>query len=196
LVPFFMQVRAPGQPWWPRLGRFPETNVRTYVRPRPDGSPASDVGTGVWFMSLEAARLGVVALGRGVYGVPYFWAKMRREQVGDVVQYEARRRWPGPRGAHCRVRVRVGDGYQLDETSDFDHWLSGRWRLFGETRSGRLVTAEANHERWPLFRAEVLQCDQTLLQACGLPAPAEQPIALWSPRVTVRIGRPTSLDAL
>ncbi len=183
LVPFFMQVRAPGQPWWPRLGRFPETNVRTYVR-GPDGN------TGVWFFSLEAARFGVVAFGRGGYGVPYFWAKMRCEQRDNIWEYESRRRWPGPRGAHCRVRVAVGREYGFDEPSDFEHWLSARWRLYGQVRSGRLVTAEAHHERWPLLHAEVLECDQTLLEACGLPTPSGAPIAMWSPRVTVRIGRP------
>ncbi len=233
LVPFFMQVRAPGQPWWPRLGRFAETNVRTYVRrsdgcdavaeqsrvPRswslrsraaratgararaaqslpanPTGAPSAvrgaDGNPGVWFFSLEAARLGVVAIGRGGYGVPYFWAKMRREQRGDVWEYESSRRWPGPRRAHCRVRVKVGAEYGAGEATDFEHWLSARWRLYGELRSGRLITAEAHHERWPLFHAEVLECDQSLLRACGLPAASAAPIAHWSPRVTVRIGRP------
>jgi uncharacterized protein len=189
LVPFAMQVRAPGQPWWPRLGRFPETNVRTYVKARGGGGLGR--GPGVWFFSLEAARLGVVAIGRGGYGVPYFWAKMRCEQHGDLWEYESSRRWPGPRGAHCRVRVRVGDAYALDEASDFEHWLSARWRLYGELRSGRIVTAEAHHERWPLFHAEVLECEESLLTACGLPAPTGTPIAHWSPRATVRIGRPS-----
>ncbi len=194
LVPFFMQVRAPGQPWWSRLGRFPETNVRTYVTPRSAGTArAGRQASGVWFFSLEAARLGVVGLGRGGYGVPYFWAKMRREQRGNDWEYESHRRWPGPRGAHCRVTVRVGDRYAPDEATDFEHWLSARWRLYGELRSGRLVTAQAHHERWPLFHADVLECDQSLLQACGLPAPTGAPIAHWSPRVTVRIGWPSYL---
>jgi uncharacterized protein YqjF (DUF2071 family) len=51
LVPFFMQVRPPGVRWFVPPGRFPETNVRTYVH-GPDGS------TGVYFFSLEAARRG------------------------------------------------------------------------------------------------------------------------------------------
>src|ERR1051325_7601239 len=54
LVPFVMVgVRAPGVPPLPWLSRFPETNVRTYVR-GPDGKP------GIWFYSLDAARLPAV----------------------------------------------------------------------------------------------------------------------------------------
>src|SRR5215211_2195923 len=54
LVPFLMdRVRAPGVPALPWLSRFPETNVRTYVR---DGGGR----TGIWFFSLDAARLPAV----------------------------------------------------------------------------------------------------------------------------------------
>src|SRR2546423_2489451 len=50
LIPFLMSgVRPPRVPALPWLSRFPETNVRTYVS-GPDG------GTGIWFLSLHAAR--------------------------------------------------------------------------------------------------------------------------------------------
>jgi uncharacterized protein YqjF (DUF2071 family) len=43
-------VRAPLVPSVPWLSRFPEINVRTYVR--------DDQGrSGIWFLSLDAARL-------------------------------------------------------------------------------------------------------------------------------------------
>jgi hypothetical protein len=51
VVPFVMADVAPrGIPAIPRLSRFPELNVRTYVTYR--GEP------GVWFLSLEAASRG------------------------------------------------------------------------------------------------------------------------------------------
>lgn len=186
VVPFFMQVRAPGTPWIPRVGTFCETNVRTYVH-GPDGN------TGVWFFSLEAARLGVVGVGRGGYGVPYFWARMRRRRNGDEWHYISNRRWPRPKPAHSDIRVRVGAPFAPDELSEFDHWLTARWRLYGVLRSGRMVTAEANHEPWPLRRCEVLHCEQSLVDAAGLPSAGGDPIAHWSSRVTVRIGRPKHL---
>ncbi len=50
LVLFRMRVGLLGLPPVPWLLTFPETNVRTYVRTR-------DGATGVWFFSLDAARL-------------------------------------------------------------------------------------------------------------------------------------------
>ncbi len=80
LVPFLLtDLRLPGLPAFPWLGRFPETNVRTYLRGH-DGKPA------VWFFTLEADRLGAVLAARTGYGLPYRWAQMtvihRRSQCG------------------------------------------------------------------------------------------------------------------
>ena len=70
LVPFAMRVRLPGSPSVPWVSEFPETNVRTYVR-GPDGE------RGIWFFSLDAARLGAVVTARTTYRLPYFWSRMR-----------------------------------------------------------------------------------------------------------------------
>lgn len=70
LTPFLMEgVRAPGVPAVPWLSRFPEINVRTYVR---DGRGRS----GIWFLSSDAARLPAVLAARASYRLPYFWSDM------------------------------------------------------------------------------------------------------------------------
>jgi uncharacterized protein YqjF (DUF2071 family) len=50
-----------------------------------------------------------------------------------------------------------------------------------------------NHRpRRPLYRAELITCEQDLVTAAGLPAPADAPVSvLYSPGVPVRLGRPT-----
>lgn len=54
LTPFVLTgLRPPGFPAIPWISRFPEMNVRTYVR-GPDGE------RGIWFFSLEAARIAAV----------------------------------------------------------------------------------------------------------------------------------------
>src|ERR1700735_2512836 len=70
LVPFFMQVHTPGDRGVPWVSNFCETNVRTYARDR-------DGRAGIWFLSLDAARLGAVAVARASYQLPYFWSSMR-----------------------------------------------------------------------------------------------------------------------
>jgi uncharacterized protein len=178
LVPFFMHVGTGGGREVPWASRFCETNVRTYVRDRQGRS-------GIWFFSLDAARLGAVLVARSTYGLPYYWSGMRLLQRGSEVVYGCRRRWPGP-GADSGIRVRVG---QVIQPTELDHFLTARWILFSVTGSRRRL-ARACHQPWPLHQAEVRAVDDQLITAAGLPPPQGEPLALYSPGVDVRIGPP------
>ena len=179
LVPFLMdEVRPPGLPAMPWVSRFPETNVRTYVQ-GPDGN------SGIWFFSLDAAHLDPVLGGRLGYGLPYMWADMSVTPRENRYSYASRRRWPGPRGARCRVEVEWGD--EAIDPDELDHFLTARYWLYTVV-AGRLATAPAAHGPWPLRRANLVSVDETLVQAPGLPAPQGPPIVHASPGVRVRIG--------
>lgn len=195
LLPFHMRrIRIPGLPALGPLSTFPETNVRTYLV-----DPAGR--RGVWFCSLDITRLVPALVARITYNLPYCWADMTIERPTPVTgrpsdpagvwTYRSSRRWPSPRGAAAAsvVSVRVGEPIPDEEISDLEHFLSARWAL-GTTFAGKPVWAEVDHPPWPLHRAEVLACDQTLVTAAGLPAPTGDPVAMWSPGIEVRIGRP------
>ena len=183
LVPFFMQVASPDGRRVPWASNFCETNVRTYVR---DESGRS----GIWFFSLDAARLGAVLVARGgPYRLPYFWSSMRLGRRGDEMAYLTRRRWPRPTPATSRVRVQIGDPIPAGQVTEFEHFLTARWRLFSVT-AGRCTSARAGHNPWPLHRATATTVDDQLLTAAGLPAPDGPPLVHWSPGVDVAIGRP------
>jgi uncharacterized protein YqjF (DUF2071 family) len=183
LVPFFMRVgtRHDRQIAW--ASRFCETNVRTYVRDEQGRS-------GIWFMSLDAARLGAVVVARTTYRLPYFWSRMQLAQHHSTVEYLCERRWPGPRGAVSHATVDIGTRFEPDELTDRDHFLTARWRLFN-ARGG---SARAEHAPWVLHRAIARDVHDELLAAAGLPAPigesSEAPVVHYSPGVTVKIGRP------
>ncbi|MGN9783357.1 YqjF family protein [Nonomuraea sp. ZG12] len=179
MTPFVMEdVRAAGLPALPWLSRFPETNLRTYVR--------DDRGrSGIWFLSLDAGRLPAALGGRAGYGLPYFWSDMSVRIAGALTQYRCRRTWPGPSGARCDVDVeRDTASWDGDELAWF---LTARFRLFTKM-ANRLASAEIEHEPWPLHRAALIRLDQSLLQAGGLPAPDDDPILHASPGVPVRVG--------
>lgn len=182
LVPFFMRVSTGGGRSVAWASNFCETNVRTYVH---DGRGR----TGVWFFSLDAARLGAVVVGRNALSLPYVWSAMSLDRRGDRITYDSTRRWPGPRGARSRVVVDIGTPYADEELGDFDHWLTARWRLFSHSSRARTV-GQVWHDPWPLRRAEVATCDDELVAAAGLPAPQEPPIAAYSDGIEVRIERP------
>ena len=94
------RAAAPAPPWF---RRFPETNVRTYVV-GPDGRE------GLWFFSLDAARLGPVLVARSTYALPYIWSAMTVERDGSTIRYRSRRRWPGPTPATSLDGILVGPG--------------------------------------------------------------------------------------
>ena len=185
LIPFFMDIQAARGPAVPWLSHFCETNVRTYAT-APDGT------RGVWFLSLDASRWAAVATARTTYRLPYFWSTMALDQAGDVLTYSCRRRWPGPAGARSRIQVRVGEAFAPHELDERDHFLTARWRLYSARARG-LRYALAEHDVWPLHRVELLDLDDELMVAAGLPAPVGPPIGHWSPGVDVRIGYPHRL---
>ncbi|HEY2278868.1 MAG TPA: DUF2071 domain-containing protein [Streptosporangiaceae bacterium] len=188
LVPFYMRVATPADRRVPWVSNFCETNVRTYVR-----DPAGR--SGIWFFSLDAARLGAVVVARATpYRLPYFWASMRLARRGDELAYLTRR-YRSPLGvAHSgpvtsRVRVAVGEPIPADQVTAFEHYLTARWMLFSVT-GGRRTAARACHSRWPLHRATAQLVEDQLITAAGLPAPGGEPLVHYSPGVDVAIGRP------
>src|ERR1700678_4121162 len=148
LVPFFMHVATGHGRMAPWASRFCETNVRTYVRDREGNS-------GIWFFSLDAARLGAVAVARTTYRLPYFWSSMDIGQDGQEISYNCRRRWPGPYGAASQATIRVGERFGPEDLDARDHFLTARWILFSVAGSGQRL-ARACHEPWPLYRAAPL----------------------------------------
>lgn len=181
LVPFFMRVGTAGGRQAPWVSDFCETNVRTYVLDEAGRS-------GIWFFSLDAARLGAVLVARAGFRLPYYWARMRLDRHGDQVRYRCRRRWPGPAAA-SDVTILAGAPYQPGELTERDHFLTARWQLFSVS-GDRRRHARAEHRPWPLRHAEVLSCDDRLLTAAGLTVPAGPPLVHYSDGVDVRIGRP------
>jgi uncharacterized protein YqjF (DUF2071 family) len=174
LVPFFLRVGLPGVAPVPWASQFPETNVRTYVC-------GEDGTSGIWFFSLDAARLGAVLVARWTYRLPYFWSNMAVERSGSTISYRSRRWWPRPRGATSEVVIEIGDRFEPEGLEELDHFLTARWALFSAPRSG-LRHAQAFHDPWPLHRGRVVCLHDDLVVAAGLPAPKEQPLVHYSPR--------------
>lgn len=171
-------LRLPGIPY---LGTFPETNVRLY-------SVDEHGRRGVVFRSLDASRLVPVVMARIGFRLPYLWSRMAIRSDGDTLTYTSSRRWPGPRGAHSRITVRIGE--RLTEPTELEHFLTARWGMHNAF-FGRQMYLPNTHPRWPLHRADLIECDEDLVAAAGVPELAGDPVSvLYSPGVPVRFGRP------
>lgn len=184
LIPFRMVGaglgRGPAVPW---LGTFAETNVRLY---------SVDAGgrRGVVFRSLDADRLAVVLGARSVFALPYAWARMRVTRDVDTVTYTTSRLLPGPQGAGGRIVVRPGP--EIGEPDPLAEFLTARWGLH-TLLAGRLRFVPNHHLPWPLRRADLLQLDDTLVAAAGLPGVVDRApdSVLFSTGVRAVFGPPT-----
>ena len=178
LVPFSLSdIQWLGTPAIPWISRFPETNVRTYVR-GPNGRP------GVWFFTLDAERLIGVLGARLLYHLPYRWASMTVKQDGTRVQYASSRLPPFGK-AQTDIEIETGNAMQAGE---FDNFLTARFRLFAARRT-KIYEGDLEHEPWPLQRARVVRLKENMVASCGLPAPQGEPMAHFSDGVTVRVDR-------
>jgi uncharacterized protein YqjF (DUF2071 family) len=185
VTPFVVSGARPrGVPPLPWLSRFPETNVRTYVAP-PGGRP------GIWFLSLDAARLAAVIGARAGYRLPYFHAAMDVARRGHEVAYRMRRR-----GGEAALAVRyrpVGPVFRAAPGS-VEHFLVERYRLYAADRRGRLLYADIDHPDWPLQPAEAVVEENTMAAPWGISLPGE-PLAHYAARQDVVIGPPRRYSA-
>ena len=163
------------------IPHFPETNVRTYVI-GPDG------GRGVWFFSLDAARLAAVTGARAGYGLPYYWASMRVVHHDGEIRYRSRRYWPQS-AATADILIQPGPAYAAEDLTERDHFLTARYCLYSQFWR-RIARAQIEHPPWPLARASVIEFQQNLIEAAGLPSPSGPPLVHFAGNLDVKIGYP------
>jgi uncharacterized protein YqjF (DUF2071 family) len=178
IVPFLMEDVAPrGLPALPRVGSFPEVNVRTYVKQGARG--------GVWFLSLDAASRIAVAGARIGFHLPYFHASMSIECDGDAIGFRSERRDERRRPAALEVRYRPVGAVARAAPSSLEAWLTDRLRLFAVDGRGQLTRTEIRHEPWPLRPAEAEFRVESLAAAHGLGLPDEPPHLRFVDRLDV-----------
>lgn len=183
LVPFQMQnLRLRALPPIPTTTNFPEINVRTYVTHR--GRPA------VWFFSLDTPQVLPTLVARTAFRLPYCLARasvtVTGSDQGSIFASSVERRWPG-RG-RSTLAARIGKPIPPTPLTNF---LTARWglvataSLFGRPPS--VWYGPIEHEPWTLHDAELLDLEDELFIAAGLPAPEGDPLVHYSPGVSTTV---------
>ncbi len=168
VVPFWMSgIRARWLPPLPGLNRFPELNVRTYVRYQGDVP-------GVYFFSLDAASLTAVHAARAGYGLPYFHAEMSIKSLGENYEYSSRR-IQDPKPAEFRGRYRPIAAPAVRDKGSLEHFLTERYCLYA-VRGGKVSRAYIHHLPWPLQDAEAEIELNTMALAAGIELPQARPL--------------------
>jgi uncharacterized protein YqjF (DUF2071 family) len=144
----------------PRLSRFLEVNVRTYVTI--GGRP------GVWFLSLDAASRLAVAGARRTYRLPYFHATMQLEHDDGAVLYKSRRRSRDGDPVELAMLYQPAGAPFTARPGSLAHFLTERYCLYTVDEHRRLRRAEIHHPPWPLQNATASVRRLTMTEPHGI----------------------------
>ena len=174
IVPLMMHdVRGRCSPAIPGVSRFPELNVRTYVRvkDRP----------GVYFFSLDAHQPLAVAMARRFFHLPYYRAAMCCEPASrGEVYYRSARTHPGSGDARFEARYQPVGTARTAVNGALDHFLTERYRLYTTNCQGELRYGEIHHSPWRLRGADVeIRCN-TMTAPLGLKLPNTKPLLYYT----------------
>lgn len=173
IVPFRMaNVRFRGLPPIWGTSRFPELNLRTYVR--------FGEYVGVWFFSLEAANLPAVITARTTFHLPYYWAQMTIKEQESRTEYESRRKEALFLGEYA-----PSGAVQNYAADSLERWLTERYCLFAADKQGKIYRGDIQHELWPLQPAEAEIRQNTIAEASGIKLPNTKPHLLYAENIDV-----------
>jgi uncharacterized protein YqjF (DUF2071 family) len=183
LIGFRMEGAGFGAgPGVPYFGSFNEINVRLYSR-EPDGTK------GVVFLSLDASRLAVVLAARAA-GIPYVWSRDRFKAPAPAdpsIGYSVRRFRAGARSDFAVVPK-----LDVEATDPLSVHLTARFGLHSRF-GGDTLFIPNTHSPWPLFQAQVTECNDQLVAAAGISVSGPPESVLFSPGVRTEFGRPRVL---
>ena len=185
---------------------FPQVNLRTYVR--------HETEPGVYFLSLDMTTELGVRLARSAYGLPYYHADVEFErserpsdarsagEAGESASQDAEsetvpechfasERDDDAADAPARFSATyrpVGDPFRAPSGS-LEAFLAERYRLY-VVRDGTVWCARVDHDPWRLREAEATVYADSLWEAAGLPAPADEPLLRYSSGAAFEIRTP------
>lgn len=184
VTPFHISgLRPRALPPIPGGSSFPELNVRTYVMY--GGKP------GVFFFSLDAGSVMAVFGARAMYGLPYFYARMRIGVEGERVAYSCLRRHMG-KVAQFRGEYQPRGAVFDAAPGSLERFLIERYCLYS-VQGRRLYRAEIHHIPWPLRAAEARIDVNTMAAAAGIDLPDESPLLHYARELDVLVWAPERL---
>jgi uncharacterized protein len=184
LVPFTMTgIRWSYTPKTPWMSSFHEFNVRTYVHL--DGREP-----GVWFFSLDAARLAAVWTARTFFSLPYHHAKMRLEAKDDRIVYSTRRFSPSKGRGFFEGVYGWGDALPRSTPGSLEYFLTERYCLYSASRRGAINRARVWHDPWPLREGRIFDFESDLLEVAGIPRPKGEPLLHYADFISTWSGLP------
>ncbi len=177
VVPFLMTgVGLRGFPNVPGTDRFPELNLRTYVKCKGKA--------GVWFFSLDAGSRLAVRMARWRFHLPYYDARMRIDS-GERIHYTSERVHRGTVSGRFEAEYRPVSAVKESLPGTLEHWLTERYCLFSCDPKGNLWRGEIHHRPWPLQSAVASVRENTLGDLIGIDLDERPALVHYAERLDV-----------
>ena len=184
VVPFRMEnVSHRYLPDLPYLSKFPELNLRTYVR--------YEDKPGVWFFSLDAANLVAVKSARSLFHLPYKHAKIELTKHEDKYSFNSKRL-----EGDCLFNAHyqpVSEPYSA-ETGTLEHWLTERYCLYAESPDKTIYRTEVHHAQWSLEKADAEIRTNQLADNFDFELPGQPVITHFSKKIEVIAWSPEKIS--
>lgn len=133
MVAFTMQrIRPKTLPAFPLISNFSEINIRTYVK--------SGNKTGVYFLSIEAAKLVSSKIAKSISELPYRFSKIKR---ADGVYRSKNKEF------NDRLDFEFKLGEKKNQKTALETWLTERYALFQES-TNYINQFEIHHLEWKI----------------------------------------------
>lgn len=174
VVPFYVtNLRLRGLPSIAGTNRFPQLNVRTYIKV--EGKP------GLYFFSLDAMNWLSVRMAKMFYHLPYVHADMEVKCNASNINYESRRRSDPDFKLICSYRP-IAEQYSSVEGS-FEQWATDRYCLYTLNKKREPLRCDIMHHPWVLQHAEAEISYNSMLVKQGIQVEADHPILHFSKRI-------------
>ncbi len=185
-VPMYMaDLHVRDLPSVPGIDRFPEVNLRTYVR-------SGDV-RGVYFFSIDCSDAVADFFASRFLAMPYLRARMSYSEDGGGVTIASERRGAAPPARFEARYGPIGDPFALAEGT-LEHFLLERYTALSPSASGRVVRCDVAHSAWAVQRARAELADTSLVATAGLPLLEAQPTLLYAAGSDVVAWLPTEIE--
>ncbi len=157
----------------PGTRRFPELNLRTYVR-HGDRS-------GVWFLSIDASSWFSVKVARRAFSLPYRDASMSFEQSGKAFRFRSVRK--DADDVEFRAEYEPTGDATVAVSGSLNEFLAERYCMFAQRPSGELLRGDISHRPWEISSADAQISHDTVIAAAGL-RPRGAPVLAYSAGTT------------
>jgi uncharacterized protein YqjF (DUF2071 family) len=164
--------------WLPEIrlvSRFPEINVRTYVRA--GGKP------GVLFLSLDANNRLAIAMARPWFRLPYYLSQIEFDRKHEGIHFTSKRGvWGGCDATFDAHYCPCGPAFTA-AAGGLESWLTERYCYYSPGSRGKAYRCDIHHEQWRLQHARAEIAANTMALSHGICLPECVPNLLYARRM-------------